>query len=219
MPRPVVLSLDEAAGRLAAAEELLQRWTATVADQQREADVLAADLVEAQERAADDLLDVNEAEHASAAAARVSRLLAEKRDAQSLAVQAAQRAGERLAGVRREVLRARGAAVRSRGWALDQTATARQARTDQMLADVAAFEQVDYAPAQRGSASGVGLGMVPLSLTQRVRQRAGWLATHASGLEQLADYGSDDQVIAHVEAGLPVLDPVELQVADQAAAV
>lgn len=219
MPRPVVLSLEEAAAHLSAAEALLERWAGSAADQQREADVLAADLVEAQERAADDLLDVDEAEQESVAAARISRLLADKRDAQSLAVQAAQRAEDRLSGVRREVLRARAAAVRSRGHALEQTAASRQARTDQMLAEVTTFEQVDYAPARRDSVSGVGRGIVPLPLTQRVKQRAGWLATHASGLEQLADHGSDDQVSAHVAAGMPELDPVERLVAEQAAAV
>jgi hypothetical protein len=41
MPRPKVLPLEEAAAKLAEAEGLLERWTATAADQDREVQVLA----------------------------------------------------------------------------------------------------------------------------------------------------------------------------------
>jgi hypothetical protein len=214
--RPKVLSLQASGELLTAAEKQLERWQSESADLLHAAEVLAADLVEAQARAADDVLDDED----PSALSRVAQALTAKQAEQELAVQAARRAADRLSGVHREVLKARGAAVRSRAVELQNAAAARQARTDQMLAELAEFEAVQFGPVARADVFGVVAGgFTPRTLTQQLAARAQWLLDHAAGQEHLAEHGSDVQVAGAVAAGLPPVDDVERVSALTAAAV
>ena len=210
MKRPRVLPLDEAMAALTDAEKLLERWTSDAADRVRASEVLAAELAEAQARAGDDLLDDED----EAAVSRLAESLSRKQTEQGLAVEAGHRAAERLAGVRRDVLKARGAVVRSRAEALRETATARQARADQLLAELAEFEGVAFGPAARPDALGLaGVGFTPMTLTQRVKRRAEWLVNEAEHLEHLAAHGADAEVASRVAAGVVDLNEAERAVA------
>lgn len=208
--RPKVLSVEESAELLAQAEAVLERWQGEAGKLMRSAEVLAAELAEAEARAADDVLDD---EDDPEALARVAEALGRRRTEQGLAVQAAERAAERLCGVCREVLRARGAAVRTRAEELRKVAAARQARADQLLAELAEFEGVPFGPVARADSMGlVAAGFTPRTLTQRLHDRAKWLMDNASGHEQISQDGSDDQVAQWAARGMPPLDDAEVRV-------
>jgi hypothetical protein len=217
-PRIQILSPEDAAGALDAAEATLARWSDEAANQAHQADVLAAELAEAQSRAADDLLDAEDADDDAAAVARLADELLRRQTEQGIAVQAAERAAERLTVVRRDVLKARAGTIRTRAAGLRAVATSRQARTEQLLAELSDFEQVPYAPAPRPSALGIGgSGIAARTMTQNLLGRAKWLEDHAEFLEFTAAQGADEQVTAGTNRGLPDLIDVELAVADTAA--
>jgi hypothetical protein len=208
--RRKALSAEEATAALADAEGLLERWTSGVSNKQREAEVLAAELAEAQARAGDDLLDDEDED----AITRIAEALRIKQVEQGVAAQAAERASERLCGIRREVLQARGAVLLLRAEALRDAAAARQARTDQLLAELADFEGVDMGPVRRSDSLGVvSAGFTPMTLTQRTLKRAQWLTDHARGHREVAEQGTDDQVAQWVNQGVPPRDEVEFLVA------
>jgi len=214
-PRITVLSPGEAATALEAAETTLARWAGEVARLTHAAEVLAGELAEAQARAADDLLDAEDADDDAAAVARVADDLLRRQTEQGVAVQAAERAAERLAGVRRDVLRARAASIRTRAVRLQEIVAMRAAKTDQLLAELAEWERVAFAPAARVDSMGVASSMsAPASLTQQVRQRAEWLGLHAGHLDQVAAEGPDHEVTRITGAGLPELAAAELAVVD-----
>ena len=210
MRRSRMLSLDDAAAALDAAEATLTQWSGEAADKAHAAEVLAAELAEAQARAGDDLLDAEDAEEDQAAVTQIAERLLRLQTEQRLAVQAAERAAERLAVVRREVLLARAGSLRPRAAQLREAAATRQARTDQLLAELADFERVPFGPVATHSALGVaGAPMTPNTLTQQVLRRAQWLEDHAGWLEITAAQGAQDQVLAAVNQ--PVPERVEVE--------
>jgi len=200
-----VLSLDDAAAALAAVETALSRWTDEAAAKARAAEVLASELAEAQARAGDDLLDDDDPE----ALTRIAADLEQRRVEQGVAAQAASRAGERLVAAQRDVLRARGAALRSRGADLARVVAERTARTGRMLAALAEFETVPYAPASRVDALGLGNRHTPMTLTQRMQRRAEWLTGEGSRLGYVADHGADAVVSAMAGSAMEPLDDTE----------
>jgi hypothetical protein len=202
--RPRTLSVEEAAEALQAAEATLSRWSDEAADKERQAEVLAAELAEAQARAADDLLDDDDPDVLSRVAADLER----RRTEQALAVQAAERAAERVVAARRDVLRARAATVRTRAEGLKSGAAARQARTDQMLAELAEFERVTFGVADQNS-SGVGTPFRPWTSTRQLRNRAQWLADHADHLDVTAESGTADLVMSLANQPIPPVLEVE----------
>jgi len=219
-PRIKVLSADEAAAALEIAETTVARWSGEAADQTHAAEVLAGELAEAQARAADDLLDAEDADDDAAAVARIAGELLRRQTEQGIAVQAAERATERLTGARRDVLRARAASTRTRSVRLQEIVAVRTAKTDQLLAELYGWERVAFAPTARVDSLGIGRPMsAPASLTQQLRQRAEWLNLHADHLDQVAAEGPDHEVARITHAGLPELTSVELAVADAELAV
>ena len=201
-----MLPLAEAQAALTDAEQVLTRWTSQAAERAKAADLLAAELAEQEARAGDDLAASDDPETDLAAIAdRLQRLRTE----QQLAVQAADSARTRLGDARRAMLPAMVEVLRSRAKELRDAATARQARTDQMVAELAAWERVEYGPVPRRSTVGDGHTWRSVPLTERVTERATWLANHADHLAYLAANGEPDQVLSAVTAGLPEVVDVE----------
>ena len=217
--RPRVLSAEDAAAALVAAEQTAARWAAEVEQMAHEAERLAAELAEEHASAAERVLDADEPDEGPQVLARISAELARKEAEQVLAVQTAERAAERLVAARRDVVKALAASVRTRAVRLQGIGTARQAKTDQMVAELAEWESVRFGPAPLPSASGVGAAMQPRTLTQQVLGRAQWLMGHAEHLDRVADEGPADQVTSVVNAGEPELVPAEVAVAAESVAV
>lgn len=211
MRRPRVLTLDQATEGLATAEQVLSRWDGEAADKTKAADVLALDLAEQESRAGDDLLDDDDPDALAGVAEKLVRLRTE----QALAVQAAEAARGRLDVARRDVLRGRSAAIRSRAAQLREGCATRQARTDQMLAALAGFERVTFTPKSEVTSSGGS--WMQRTLTQQAVSRAQWLDNKADELGTLADNGTPDQVLAILPAPLPPMVDVEQLVADSVA--
>lgn len=205
--RPKVVPLAEATAALADAERVLSRWQGEAAERAKSADLLAAELAEQEARAGDDLLAADEDDQGAVAA--VAERLTRLRTEQALAVQAANTARSRLDDARRAMLAAMAEAVRSRAQQLREAAARRQARTDQMLAELAEWERVQYDPAPRPPASGVGTPFRSVPLTELVSRRATWLAQHADHLAYLASEGAADQVLSAVNAGQP--EPLDIE--------
>jgi hypothetical protein len=211
-------SPEEATAAVEAAEATLLRWSTEAESKTHAADVLAGELAEAQARAADDLLDAEDAEDDAAAVTRLANDLLRRQTEQGIAVQAAERAAERLAGVRRDVLRARAMTLRTRAARLREVAASRQARTDQLVAELAGFEGVAYGPVAQQSALGIaGPGITPRTTTDKLQGRAQWLEEHATWLEMTSAQAANDQVLAAANQPAPELIDVELAVADTAA--
>lgn len=205
MRKPRILSLEESAAALESAESTVARWTDEAAEKARAAEVLAAELAEAHSRAADDLLDDDDPDVLS----RIAVDLERRQSEQGLAVQAAERAAERLTEVRRDVLQARAAATRTRAAGLAATASARQAHTEQLLAELVDFEKVQFAVAERNN-SGIGAPIRPYTLTQQIANRAKWLDGHADHLDLVATTGAADQVLSFANASLPEVLDIEI---------
>lgn len=204
MRKPRILSLEESSAALESAESTVARWSDEAAEKARAAEVLAAELAEAHSRAADDLLDDDDPDVLSRIAADLERRQSE----QGLAVQAAERAAERLTEVRRDVLRARAAATRTRAAGLDATVASRQAHTEQILAALADFEKVRFAVAERNN-SGIGAPIRPYMLTQQIANRAKSLSGHADQLDLVAGTGAPDEVLAMANKPLPEVLGIE----------
>lgn len=204
-----VLSPDAAATAVEQAETAAAHWTAQASGKARDADRLAAGLAEARAKSGDDLLDAADPDAVSRIAAELVRLQTE----QDVAVRAAEAARERLTGARRDVLRARAASIYTRVSLLRDAAASRAARTDQILAELAGWERVTYAPVRRDSALGlVGQTFVPQTLTQTVLGRAAWLDEYAADLARVADSGADEQVASKVAVAVPDVLEVETAV-------
>lgn len=214
--KPRVMSPDEAATALDAAEATLARWSGEAARLAVSAETLAGDLAAAQARAADDLLDADDADDDAAAVARVAGDLLRRQTEQGLAVQAAQRAAERLTEVRRDVLRTGAAATRTRAAGLRDMAAARRAHTEQLLAGLADFEQVRYEVAARDN-FGMSAAIRPKSRTEQIEGRARWLDGHADHLERIAATGGPDQVLSL--AGTPLPEVLDVEIAATPAVV
>lgn len=211
--RPRVLSAEEASAAVDAASLVLARWTAEVDECRHTAERLAAELAEEHASAAERVLDADEPDESPQILARISAELVRKEAEQALAVQTAERAAERLVGARREVVAALAASVRTRAVRLREIGTARQAKTDQLTAELAEWERVRFGPVAAPSASGVGGTVMPRTLTQQVLGRAQWLLNHAEHLDRVAAEGPADQVTSVVNAGEPPLVPAEVAVA------
>ncbi|SCL17724.1 hypothetical protein GA0070616_1344 [Micromonospora nigra] len=206
MRRVKVLPLADAQAALTATEQTLTRWTTQAAERGKAADLLAAELAEQEARAGDDLAASDDPETDLAAIAdRLQRLRTE----QQLSAQAAASARAQLDTARRTMLPAMAEVLRSRAKELREAATARQARTDQMLAELSAWEGVSYGPVPRRSALGDGHTWRSVPLTERITERAQWLINHADHLAHLAEHAEADQVLSAVNAGTPEMTDVE----------
>jgi hypothetical protein len=204
--RVKVLPLAEAQAALTNAEQTLTRWTAQAAERGKAADLTAAELAEQEARAGDELAGSDDPEADLVAIAdRLQRLRTE----QQLSMQAADSARTRLDDARRAMLPAMAEVLRSRAKELREAATARQARTDQMLAELAEWERVSYGPVPRRSALGDGHTWRSVPLTERITERATWLAGQADHFTHLAEHGTADQVLSTVNAGMPEVADVE----------
>jgi hypothetical protein len=214
--RAAVPSVADAAQAVEAAEAALARWSGEAVDKANDADRLAAELAEAQARCGDDLIDDDDPD----AVSRIAGALLHLQTQQAVAVRAAEVAEGRLTAARREVLRARAGNIRARAVRLREAAAARQARTDQLVAELQDWERVTYAPAQMYSSLGVvGQAVTPRTLTQNVLERAGWLEEHAGQMERVADRGDAGQVAARLAVADPEQVEIEHAVAAASAAV
>jgi hypothetical protein len=200
-PKIEVLSPEEAANALDVAEATLARWVGEAADLSHAAEVLASELAEAQARAADDLLDADDADEDNAAVTRIAGELLRRQTEQGIAVQTAARATERLVDARRAVLRARAGTLRTRAERLREATVTRQAKADQLMAALSEFEAVPFEPIPHRSDTGSTWSRP--TLTQHAVIRARWLCDHASTLDLVAGQGTADQVLAQFNAGLP----------------
>jgi hypothetical protein len=209
-PKVKVLSDAEAAAALDAADATAVRWSNEAADLTHAAEVLAGELAEAQARAADDLLDLEDLEADQAAVARVAGELQRRQMEQGIAVQAAERAAERLTEARRDVLKARAGSLRTRASQLRDAATTHQARTDQLLAALSEWERVPFEPIP--FRTDLGTSRARLTLTQQATGRAQWLEDLAGTLDHVAGSGAADQVLSQLNAELPEQIEVEAAV-------
>ena len=109
--------------------------------------------------------------------------------------------------------------MRTRAVRLQEVGTARQAKTDQLVAELGEWEQARFGPVALPSASGLSGAMVPRTLTQQVLGRAQWLLDHADHLDRVAGEGPADEVTSASNAGEPPLVPAEVAVGVELAAV
>lgn len=193
-PKPTPAEATEA---LAAAEEALARWVADSDERTRAAEVAAAELAEAEAVAGDaayetpDNLD------------QLGEDLVRRRAQLEVSHRAVEAARGRVDAARRSVLTARAVDARTRADQLRTVAAARQARTDQMLAELNAFEQTRF------TANPYADSGTPMPLTKRMLHRAEWLDGQADDLGRFAETAQPEQLAAAVARPTLPVDAIE----------
>ncbi|MGI5179547.1 hypothetical protein ACQEVZ_24770 [Dactylosporangium sp. CA-152071] len=198
-PVPPKPTPDEAAEALAAAESSLSRWTADSDERTRAAEVAAAELAEAEAVAGDAAYETPD---------NLDQLgddLIRRRTQLEVSHRAVTAAHGRVDVARREVLTARALDARTRADRLRSVAAARQARTDQLIAEVNAFEQTSF------TASPFTDSAAPMPLTKRMLHRAEWLDGQADDLARAAETANREQLAAAVARPPLPLEAVEEQ--------
>lgn len=168
--------LYKARAQAAKWEETGARWAADEAAKRAELESL-------EQRAGAEVLDGDEG-----TAARLSAQLAALRAGIDVAARAARTARERLDQARRAVLTARAAELRGEARRLRRDADKRQARTNELLAELAEHEGgaqfVPWEPSRAEVMSAGAAGVrYTVPRTQAMRTRAGQLDQQAAGLE------------------------------------
>ncbi|MFY1673685.1 hypothetical protein ACN27G_27625 [Plantactinospora sp. WMMB334] len=205
-------TVDEAAETLTQAETALARWESEAAGKAREAEALAAELVERQARAGEDLLDDAEWESVTAALSGMAERLASLETQQRLAVQAADAARGQVDPARRDLLRARAGTLKAQAAELREAAAVRQAKTDQLLAALADWEGTSFQPAVVRSVGGGTFHN--RTRTQAALDQADALVKEANSLIKLAADGRPEQVRQRAGRALPAVSDVARLVLD-----
>lgn len=180
--------VDKARGEVVKVEGTVARW-------QADATAKRAELVDLEARAGDEVLADE------TAAVRLTEQMTALRSGIDIADRAAEAAGRKLADVRRALLRARAVEMRDQAASLLQNAEKRQKRTDALLAELADFEGVPFAPAPIRSTMG-NPDIMPFTRTQGMREHAAQLNHQALQLDEQAETALPDTLEALVR-GLP----------------
>ncbi|MEV4511381.1 hypothetical protein AB0K00_20690 [Dactylosporangium sp. NPDC049525] len=182
---------EEAAEALASAEAALDRWIADSDERNRAAEAAAAELAEAEAVAGDAAYETPDDLD------QLGEDLIRRRAQVEISHRAVTAARARVDAARREVLTARAVDVRTRANRLRAVAAARQARTDQLIAEVDAFEQTRFTVASYGLLVG-SPPPPPMPLTSRMLRRAEWLDGQADELVRSAEAADPERLAAAV---------------------
>ena len=210
-PDPAPMTVEEASEALTAAEASLQRWTDDAAERTRAAEVAAAELADAEACAGDAAYETPDDLD------QLSKDLVQRRTQVEVSHRAVDAAKGRLEQAQRDLLAASAEQIAARSRRLLEAVAARQARTDQLLAELNAWERTRFSVP--GVVAMVGaLGSAPVPLTQLLRNRAGWLDAQAVDLRTRAESATGDQLAALVaRPPIPEIDIETAALADNPA--